>query len=144
MNSERTSCVRIRQLIEGLDDFLDFAGLERSSGARAKLAIALCDLLGDRLGGEGLAAVNAAKGFWFRGETVEYNRWFHLFSDRMNGQQHSNSVDRLVWSALAQSGGLDSYTGEYLALEAFDAGLAVDEIVAAIVEAVPGFRRAEG
>lgn len=139
MNGERASCVRMRQLIDGLDKFLDVAGLEQSSVARAKLAIALCDHLGDRLDGERLSAVNAAKGFWLRDEVVEYGKWFHLFSLRMNDQRYSSSIDRLVWSALAQSGGLDSYTGEYLALEAFDAGLAVDDIFAAIAEAVPGF-----
>ncbi|MGE8216937.1 MAG: hypothetical protein ACN6RD_12130 [Stenotrophomonas maltophilia] len=139
MNDEKTSRVRMRQLIDALDDFLDVAGLERNSGARAKLAIVLCEYLGERLDGERLAAVNAARDFWLRGEAAEYKFWFDLFSVRMNGSQHSNPVDRLVWSALAQSGGLDSYAGEYLALEAFDAGLTVDDIVAAIADAVPGF-----
>lgn len=139
MNSQKTFCERVRQLIDRLDEFLGVAGLERSSGARAKLAIALCDQLGDRLDEERLAAVNAARDFWSRGEAVDYNRWFHLFSVRMNGGGHSDSIDCLVWSALAQSGGLDSYAGEFLALEALDAGLSVGEICAAIAEAVPGF-----
>lgn len=139
MNNEKVSCGRMRHLINGLDELLDVAGLERSNSARAKFAIALCDHLGDRLDGERLAAVNAAREFWLRGESVEYSKWFDLFSLRMNDQRILHSIDRLVWSALAHSGGLDSYTGEYLVLEAFDAGLGLDDISAAIAEAVPGF-----
>lgn len=135
MNIENVSSGRMRHLIDGLDELLDVAGLERSNAARAKLAIALCDHLGERLGEDGLAAVNAAREFWLRGESVEYNRWFDLFSLGMNDQRMLQSIDRLVWSSLAQSGGLDSYAGQYLVLEA---GLGVDDISAAIAEAVPG------
>ncbi|HEL7629462.1 TPA: hypothetical protein UL921_001250 [Stenotrophomonas maltophilia] len=139
MNNEKVPCARVRQLIDTLDELLDVAGLEKSNIARAKFAISLCDHLGDRLDGERLAAVSAARDYWLRGKSVEYRKWFDLFSLMMDNQRNLHSIDRLVWGALAQSGGLDAYTGEYLVLEAFDAGLEVGDISAAIAEVLPDF-----
>lgn len=139
MNSENGFYGPTRQLIDGLNEFLDVAGLERNTGVRAKLAIALCDRLGDRLEGQQLGAINAARDFWLQGKLTDYQKWFDLFSLRAGGPQPLHPIDRLVWGALARSGGLDSFTGEGLVLEAFDAGLTVEDISAAIVDVVPDF-----
>lgn len=134
MDSENDAYGRMRELIDGLDELLDAAGSERSAGAKAKLAIAFCDHLGGRLDGDQVVAINAARDFWLRGEVDEYNKWSHLLCLKAGRQQLLHPIDRLVWSALVQTGRLDSYMVEYLALEAFDAGLTVDDISGAMVE----------
>jgi len=84
-------------------------------------------------------AIEAARHFWAVGDGVEYKKWLDFFSTRLNDQPLSDSVDRLVWSALAQSGGLDSYTGEYLVLEALDAGLDISAVSEAIKTVFPEY-----
>ena len=128
-----------RQLIDALDDALDAAGLGQNRRASAVLAVALCDRLGNRLDGERQSAIEAARNFWAVGDGVEYKKWLDFFSTRLNDQPLSDPVDRLVWSALAQSGGLDSYTGEYLVLESLDAGLDVSAVSEAIKTVVPEY-----
>jgi hypothetical protein len=126
-------------MIECLDVVLDVAGLEQDCGARAMLAVALCDQLDSRLGGERRAAVEAARDFWISGEVVEYRKWFGAYSAMLDEKRLLDPLDRLVWSALARSGGLDSFTGESLVLEAVDAGLDPDEISIALSSVVPGY-----
>lgn len=139
MNSDQAAHGSLRQLIDQIEQLLDVAGFENSESARARLALALCDRLGGRLDGERLAAVNAAREFWGTGQDAEYKKWLGVFWSSREDSRPGNPIDRLVWSALARSGGLDGHAAEFLVLEAIDAGIGRDELSQALAEVVPGY-----
>lgn len=133
----------IRPTLDLLDEVLDVAGLENDAGAQAALALGFCDRLGDRLDADQRAAVDAARCYWSQQDRAGRRRWHAVYASRLDQQRQVLSpVDRLVWCSLVDNTGLTGSAGEFLVLEALDAGLGLDDVEAVLCGSVPGFAAA--